>query len=91
MFEALINPETEVDLLIEDILLFKIEKNLDFSILDLVIEYCEEKELDITEIGEILSESKEFKELLEKELITLNFFKSNKKIKRQPDIILEDW
>lgn len=91
MVEALYNPESESDILVEKILRFKLSRRIeDSSMLDVILEYCDYNDLDINEIGDILSESKEFKDFLEKELISNSFIKS-KKQKREPEIILEDW
>lgn len=91
MIEVIFNAETESDILLEKILRYKIEKKLvNESLIEVILDYCFEYDLNIDEIGYILGESKEFSDYFEKDLIQENFIKG-KKIDRKSDINIEEW
>lgn len=65
----------EVEALIEDIFKFKRARASNLSIIDIIIEYAYFNERDVQELGNIISEHKEFVEILEKQLIREKFIK----------------
>ena len=71
-------------LLINDI--YKIDNE---NILDKIIEYCDVNDLDIQEVGDILSESEDFKNILYKDCVKSNVIKDevlSNKMKRTQKI-----
>lgn len=55
--------------LFKEIVAFKKEKKItDFSLMEIIILYCEEEEIDIVEAGEILKKDKSFRETLKEDL-----------------------
>jgi len=71
-------------LLINDI--YKIDNE---NILDKIIEYCDVNDLDIQEVGDILSESEDFKNILYKDCVKSNVIRDevlSNKMKRTQKI-----
>lgn len=52
-----------------EIVKFKNDRNIkDFSIMEIVLMYCEEMDKDIDDVGELLKKDKSFKETLQQDL-----------------------
>lgn len=60
--------------LIEAIFNFKDKNNFEGDMVSLIISYCDENGFRIEEVGDILSESKDFTKMLEKQAIKTNHF-----------------
>jgi len=60
--------------LLDDIFRFKAERGVDFDMVTLIISYCEEYGYKIEEVGDILSQSKDFVKMFEKQAIKHNHF-----------------
>jgi len=75
--------------LIENIFKFKKERCPDFSTLDAIIEYCHFNDLNIQEIGNVISEHKEFVDILEKQLIREKYIRTPKN--QTSDLVEEEW
>jgi len=62
--------------LIKSIFKFKKEFAEDLNLLDTIVEYSYKKNIPIQEIGNILSNHKDFKTIFKKQLIKEKYFKS---------------
>jgi len=72
-----------------DILEFSRKKNLtDFNLMERILIYCEENELDVAEVGEEIKADKMFKTMLEDDLKANHYIRS-KDEKKEAD--LSDW
>lgn len=66
------------DELLEDIFKFKADKNFEGEMISLIIGYCEYNDYRIEEVGDILSDNKDFMKMFEKSLIRGNHIKVEK-------------
>ena len=77
--------------LLEDVFEFKKERNFDGDMIELIISYCEENEFKIEEVGDILSQSKEFVKMFEKQAIKHNHIKIANTDNDENQMNTEDW
>jgi len=59
---------------LEDLYKFKEEVAHDLSLMDSIIEYCNRFDMDITKVGEMLADHKEFKEIFEKSITKTKYY-----------------
>lgn len=64
--------------LLDDIFRFKADRGIEGDMVSLIISYCEEHGYKIEEVGDILSQSKDFKKMFEKQAIKYNHFRIEK-------------
>lgn len=74
--------------LLDDIFNFKKDRNFDGDMLSLIISYCEEHSYRLEEVGDILSESSDFKKMFEKQLVKGHHFQVKKS--DNDEIILDE-
>ena len=77
--------------LLDDIFRFKDEREFDGDMLSLILSYCEENEYRIDEVGDILSESTDFKKMFEKSLVREGHFRVEKTDNDEIELDDEEW
>jgi len=69
------NSNIELEMLIEDISIFRRENCPNMNLLDVLLEYSFKKDIELEQLGYMLAENEQFKELLEIELIKGKYMK----------------
>jgi len=77
MMEDIINNSKSMEL-INKIYQFKKDNNFEEDTVSLIITFCEEHDLKIEEVGEILAEDIHFKSMLDKTLKRENYIRTKK-------------
>ena len=88
-----VNYKAKAENLLNDIIAFKNEKygaNKSHNLIDIILDYCYHKDLEPEEVGDILSEHKEFKSIIETNAKKYNFIQIEDKIKEN-DINEDEW
>lgn len=77
--------------LLEDIFKFKADREFDGEMIELIISYCDENEYRLEEVGDILSDNKDFIKMFEKSLIRGNHFQVAKTDNDEIQMNDEEW
>lgn len=77
--------------LLEDIFKFKADRQFEGEMIELIISYCDENEYRIEEVGDILSDSKDFMKMFEKSLIRGNHIQVEKTDNDEIQMDDEEW
>ncbi len=85
----IINDSNSMQLL-NRIYVYKRDRDFKGNTLELILSFCEEYDLPLLEVGDILSDNKEFKQTFENTLVKDNYFQ---KEKTDNDVIViqDDW
>ena len=76
------------DELLEEIFDFRDKNNLEGDLVGIILSYCEENDYRLEEVAEVLSESKNFKKMLEASAEKYNHFQTDEDFYEMDD---EEW